>query len=129
MSGEVVRIGIALVEQQGQFLVGVREADTVLAGRHEFPGGKCEADESPVACAVRECREETGLVVEAREIVAEIEHEYPHGRLQLTFVRCEPVNPAAVIADRFHWVPRADLRSLNFPAANEAVVELLVDAT
>ena len=128
MAAEITRIGIALVEQHGQFLVGVREADTILAGKHEFPGGKCEGNESPAECAVRECREETGLVVEARGILAEIEHEYPHGRLQLTFVRCEPVDPAAAIADRFHWVPRAELRGLNFPAANAAVVDRLVDS-
>ena len=32
--------GIAIVEHDGRFLVGVRQADQVLAGKAEFPGGR-----------------------------------------------------------------------------------------
>jgi 8-oxo-dGTP pyrophosphatase MutT (NUDIX family) len=51
-----------VVESAGRILVGLRPAGVPLAGLSEFPGGKCEADETPRSCAVRECREETGLV-------------------------------------------------------------------
>ena len=34
------RIGIAVVEHQRQFLIGIRPAGVALAGFHEFPGGK-----------------------------------------------------------------------------------------
>ena len=58
-----VRVAIAIVEQNGQFLVGVRPESVPLAGLAEFPGGKVHDDETAAAAAVRECREETGLQV------------------------------------------------------------------
>ena len=58
-----VRVAIAIVEQNGQFLVGVRPESVPLAGFAEFPGGKVHDDETAAAAAVRECHEETGLQV------------------------------------------------------------------
>src|SRR5947209_7478611 len=58
------QIAIAVVEQDGRFLVGRRPAGVPLAGLSEFPGGKIEPQETAEAAAVRECFEETGIVVE-----------------------------------------------------------------
>ena len=44
-------IGIAVVEYQGRFLVGIRPPGASLAGFAEFPGGKCEEAEAPAAAA------------------------------------------------------------------------------
>ena len=54
-------IGIAVVEHQGSYLIGIRPAGASLAGFAEFPGGKCEAGEEPAAAAVRECLDGTDL--------------------------------------------------------------------
>ena len=50
------RIGIAVVEHEGRYLVGTRGPDGPLAGYAEFPGGKCLPDELPEMCAIRECQ-------------------------------------------------------------------------
>ena len=63
MTADIKRIGIAVVEQAGHYLVGLRGPDVPLAGYAEFPGGKCLPNESPEDGAVRECREESGLLV------------------------------------------------------------------
>jgi 8-oxo-dGTP pyrophosphatase MutT (NUDIX family) len=60
MPEAATRIGIAIVEHAGRFLVGVRGDGSPLSGKAEFPGGKCHENESPAECAVRECLEETG---------------------------------------------------------------------
>ena len=83
-----IRIGIAVVESAGKVLVGQRAADVPLPGLAEFPGGKCENDETPRSCAVRECQEETGLIIVPRDHLATIEHSYPHGDVELHFWRC-----------------------------------------
>jgi 8-oxo-dGTP diphosphatase len=44
-------------------LAARRSAPAELAGGWEFPGGKLEADETPAAAVVRECREELGVEV------------------------------------------------------------------
>src|SRR5262245_9522894 len=101
-------VAIALVRRGDCWLVGERATGQALAGCAEFPGGKCLLDETPEACAERECREETGLEVTVLRRRREVEHEYPHGRLRLVFCDCElrgeePPRPP------FRWVPREEL--------------------
>ncbi len=120
-------IGIAVVESGGRFLVGQRGSDGPLAGYDEFPGGKCLADETPAACAVRECCEETGLVVEAVELLLRREFAYAHATVDLHFWRCRPVDPAGDKAPHhgFRWVTTGELAELRFPEANAPLLELL----
>lgn len=127
-----VRIGIAVVLREGRCLVGRRAAGIVLAGAAEFPGGKCRPDETPPACAVRECREETGLTVAPVRLLERLVFDYPHGTVDLHFWLCE-IDPAttADAATRpipvapFEWVALHDLPRLPFPAANANVLRLL----
>ena len=124
---QVTRVAIAIVESDGAYLVGVRGPDGPLPGYHEFPGGKLHHEESPEEAAVRECEEETGLTVIAGERLYECTHDYPHGRVELTFVVCRPVakgRPAAL--GRFEWRTVRELSSLKFPEANTPVVNLLM---
>lgn len=110
-------------------LVGTRGPEGPLAGLAEFPGGKCEPGESPAACAVRECREETGLEVEVVELLAETVWQYPHGTVHLHFFHCRPVRPTET-ADRhglFHWRPMSELPMLPFPAANRDAIDRLLN--
>jgi len=63
----VIEVGLGLVIRTAgsgrEVLITRRRADAVYAGYWEFPGGKVEAGESPEDCAVREVREEVGLIV------------------------------------------------------------------
>ena len=123
------RIGIAVVCCQGHYVVGIRDASQSLAGYAEFPGGKCHADEASDACAVRECREETGLDVLPAELISTINWSYDHGDVVLHFWLCHPVgSPAALprCGVPFQWVSAAALRELRFPEANRSVVDYLI---
>ena len=123
------RIGIAVVESAGRILVGQRSEGVPLPGLAEFPGGKCEADETPRSCSVRECREETGLIIVPREHLATIEHSYPHGDVELHFWRCglSPGLPDhAIPSAPFRWVSFEELATLDFPEANRAVLDQLL---
>lgn len=123
------RIGIAVVESAGRILVGQRAAGVPLAGLAEFPGGKCEADETPRSCAVRECREETGLIIVPRAHLATVEHSYAHGDVELHFWRCglSPGLPDhAIPSEPFRWVSFEELATLDFPEANRTVLDQLL---
>jgi len=122
---DATRIGIAVVERHGEYVVGIRSADQVLAGHAEFPGGKCEAGERSDDCARRECREETGLVVRAVEQLEQTLFEYDHGQVELNFWLCHPIDEKASPAGNFRWIPVAELRDLPFPDGNGAVLEHL----
>ncbi|GBD35170.1 8-oxo-dGTP diphosphatase [bacterium HR36] len=121
---ELVRVAIAVVRREQEVLVGIRPAEVPLAGLAEFPGGKCQARETPEQTAVRECLEETGLRVRACRRLCEVEHIYPHGRLHLTFVECEPLCLDPPQAP-FRWTAIGQLRQLQFPEANKLVLEIL----
>lgn len=121
------QIGIAIVEDDGRFLVGVRGASQALAGCAEFPGGKCELGEAPEACAIRECFEETGLRVETVRLLDQRQFVYSHATVDLHFWLCRPVSRNGESLNGFHWVDRATLSSLPFPEANQHVVRILTD--
>lgn len=118
-------IAIAVLEHEGRVLIGQRPAGVPLAGCWEFPGGKVRAEETPAAAAVRECREETGLDVAVRGMLAEVEHEYPHGRLRLCFFSAVAVNTRTPPLPPFRWVAITSLASYTFPPANQAILEIL----
>jgi 8-oxo-dGTP diphosphatase len=128
---EIKRIGIAIVRCADQVLVGVRQEDQVLAGMAEFPGGKCESNEEPVACAVRECQEETGIEVRSTELLDQLQHSYSYGCVDLHFFLCELIQPNEPLpkpSGNFRWLPIGELAVLNFPEANQSIVERLTRA-
>lgn len=130
MTDSIKSIGIAVVEHAGRYLVGIRAPDVPLAGYAEFPGGKCLEGESPEACAVRECHEESGLLVTVERLLLRREHSYPHATVDLHFVLCHPTEAASVSDEHrgFRWIPREQLESLKFPEANEPLIAMLMGA-
>ncbi len=123
-------VSIAVVEQEGRFLVGRRAEHVPLGGLWEFPGGKLEGHESPAAAAERECLEETGIRVIATHCLVVNLHQYEHGQIKLYFYACHP-RPTSC-ADRpaprapYQWVSRQTLAELAFPEGNRAVLQQLL---
>ncbi len=62
-----------MIAEEGQRLLLVRRAVEPGRGKWCLPSGFVEWDESPEAAAVRECLEETGLVVTGPELL-EVRH-------------------------------------------------------
>jgi 8-oxo-dGTP diphosphatase len=118
-------IAIAVVEHNGEFLIGRRPDDVPLPGLWEFPGGKINPDETAQQAAARECLEETGLLIEVGDEYPPVHYQYSHGELFLRFFRCCPHDPALAPHARFHWVRATDLVNYEFPAANASLVAML----
>ena len=123
---KVTQIAIAVVEHAGRFLIGQRPAGVALAGLWEFPGGKLLPGESPEAGAMRECVEETGLVVRTRSRYPEQIQKYAHGTVHLQFIACEPVDPSAAPNVPFRWVERRELAAYEFPEGNRFLLAMLL---
>lgn len=125
------KVAIGVIQSDGHVLVGPRPEDSDLAGLMEFPGGKCETGETPRACIVRECREETGLLVVPREHLVTTTHTYDHGTVELHFWACDLPGDLPVLANAttpFRWVQQNELASLNFPDGNREVLTMLCQA-
>ena len=126
-SGKRVEVAIAVVfdPTHRQVLICKRRNDTVLAGYWEFPGGKCDPEELPELCAVREVREEVGIVVRSVHRLAVIEHEYPYARVRLHPFVCELVSGAVELLQvaEAKWVMPEEVLAYRFPEANVELVQ------
>ena len=128
MPNAPTQIAIAVVERDGHFLVGERPAGKPLAGYAEFPGGRVESGETPEQAAVRECFEETGLSVAVVRRYHDRRHDYAHDRVHLHFFACRTAGVDTEPRFPFRWVSRADLKTLDFPEANLALLSMLIGA-
>ncbi len=128
----MTRVGIGLIRRGDRFLIRRRPSlpGSPMPGLWEFPGGKCEAGESPESAVVRECREETGLAVSPKSLRRRVEHVYPHGHVELYYFDCEPDDPAIEPdpSGGFAWVAASELPGLAFPEANGPVLRELAEA-
>lgn len=80
----------------------------------QFPAGEVEAGESPEDAAIREAREETGLVVDATERLGERIH--PATGRAIVYVACDSVAGTPYVGDQEElaevvWCDRAALAS------------------
>jgi mutator protein MutT len=120
----------AIVERDGHLLVTRRIDGTHLAGLWEFPGGKCEAGETHEACLAREIMEELGVAAVVGAEVLVTEHTYAERTVRLHFRRCEIAGtPRALLGQQMQWVRREDLRTLEFPEADAALIARLTATT
>ena len=125
----LVRVGIGLIERAGFYLARIRpeRAGSPMPGVWEFPGGKCEGEESPEQATERECREEVGMSVSVGNHRKTIRHRYPHGLVEIHYFDCRPAEhdsqPAA--DSGFLWLLGRDLAKLTFPEANEPILHEL----
>jgi len=116
----------AVCERDGAFLVTRRLEGTHLAGTWEFPGGKCEPGETLEACLCREVLEELGVPCEVGGEVFSVTHDYADRRVELHFFACRLLGePAARLSQEMRWVPRARLRELPFPPADDELIDRL----
>jgi 8-oxo-dGTP diphosphatase len=62
-----VGVSVLLVDSANRILLGERMNNTA-SGMFSTPGGRIELDEDMVDCAIRETKEETGLIVDAEDV-------------------------------------------------------------
>ena len=116
----------AVIERDGHFLMTRRLEGTHLAGKWEFPGGKCEPGEAHDACLARELNEELAAPCEIGDEIFTVEHAYVERTVRLHFHRASLLGePSPQLGQEMRWVARSELRSLDLPEADQGLVDLL----
>ncbi len=120
-------VGVGAVIVQNRRVVIVERSREPLKGQWSIPGGALEVGETLRQCAAREALEETGLQVEAGEVLDVFDSIYrdPEGRTQYHYVLidflCRVVGGELKVgsdAAQARWVSREELG--NFKLAETA---------
>ena len=118
----------AVIERDGSFLVTRRLEGTHLGGMWEFPGGKITTGETHAEALVREIREELDADIDVGALLFETQFDYAERRVSLHFYRCTlRGEPKPLLGQQMKWVPRAELSTLDFPAADKDLIRLLIE--
>ena len=117
-----------LLARDGHVLITQRRADQALPLQWEFPGGKVEPGEAPVAALARELAEEIDVRVEVGRIWDVLFHAYPSFDLVMLVYLCRLVDgePRAREVAAVAWVAPAALPRWDILPADRPLVERLV---
>jgi 8-oxo-dGTP diphosphatase len=114
----------ALVRRGGQVLMSRRRPDQAMPNLWEFPGGKVEPGEAPVAALAREVLEELGCEIDVGAIYEVVFHAYPEFDLVMMVYAATIVRgtPRAVQVAEVAWIdasriPSLDLLPADYPLA------------
>jgi 8-oxo-dGTP diphosphatase len=122
----VIVVVAAVIEEHDAFLVTRRQKGVHLAGLWEFPGGKVDSGETHGDALVREIHEELDTAIDVGALVCQATHAYDDRTVALYFYRCRlKGTPRPLLGQEMRWVPRAELATLGFPAADEELIRRL----
>ena len=116
-----------MIIRHGQVLISQRRADQALPLQWEFPGGKVEPGEAPVAALARELREELGVGVRVGRVWDVLFHAYPSFDLVMLVYACELVEgePRAVEVADIAWAAPGELSRWDILPADLPLVQRL----
>lgn len=84
----MVEVAVAVIQKpDGTVLLAQRPAGKAYSGYWEFPGGKVESGETPVAALHREIREELGIEISTAHPWVTRSFAYAHANVRLHFFR------------------------------------------
>ena len=125
-------IGVGLIIIEDDRVALVKRAHPPIQGQWSIPGGVLEVGELVREAAIREAREETGLIVEPGELLgvfdrvlrdAEKRVQYHYVLIDFLCRRVGGEFVAASDAAEVRWFTREELRALNLAQDTQAVIE------
>jgi len=119
----------AIIEKDGQILIGKRKRGKQHAGKWEFPGGTLEGGETNKQCLKRELLEELAVTAEIGDLVCSSTFSYtPDWTIQLMAYRANIISGIFNLNDHdeIRWVKIENLTNYDFPEADKLVIETLV---
>ena len=127
MSDWIHVVAGVLRDAQGNILLAQRPVDKHLGGLWEFPGGKCEVNESAVDALSRELHEELGIADISSRPLIQVRHDYGDKKIFLdvylvTHWQGEPVGKEG---QPLAWVSQNEMEQYDMPAADEPIIKAL----
>lgn len=124
-----VHVAVGVIrDARGRILITKRAAHLHQGGLWEFPGGKCEPGERVEDALIRELQEELAITPTLFRPLIEIRHDYVDKRvlLDVWWVLAFDGEPQAKEQQPMRWVSIAELSTLPFPEANQAIIDAVL---
>lgn len=119
-----------LLDASGRVLLAQRPAGKHLAGFWEFPGGKLEAGETPLAALARELLEELGIHVQSAEPLIRLPWRYDERELLLDAWRVSSWrgDPQSLESQPLKWLAPANVDPATLAPADRVILTALTRA-
>ena len=133
-----IQVAVAIIQRKKQdnsieYFLTKRLKEVHQGGKWEFPGGKVEDDETVAQALARELKEEVAIEVLTCRPFIQIDHLYDgpktskHVYLNVFIVDNFVGEPSAQEGQDQIWCSLEQLVTLNFPEANHAIIEKLLE--
>jgi len=111
------------------FLISKRPEGKHLENYWEFPGGKIEADETPLQALQRELKEEVNIMPLDASPYKQVRHAYEDRNILLDVweVKSFKGSPGAFEGQEIRWVRINELDQFQFPDADIPVLDAIVN--
>ena len=126
---KILQISVGIIRNAaGEIYITQRAADSHMAHKWEFPGGKIEAGETPEEAVIRELQEEVGIAATSLHQFDKLEYQFPDRHITLWFWMVDgwEGEPWGKEGQPGRWVAQRNLVADEFPPANVPVIEKLI---
>jgi len=120
-----IEASLALIQREKRWFLQRRDSGArILAGRWEFPGGKCEPGETPLQTILRELQEELGWKPEKAVPIATVIHQEVDTERVFHLFRCDgAITFSTQLA--WGWFTHSEILALPIPPSNTLLLPFL----
>ncbi len=124
----MIQVVAAIIIKNDQLLLSKRLEHSHQGGKWEFPGGKVESNESLESALARELKEEINIEIKEPIFFDEITFDYSEKSVHLHFFLVSQFSgePQGLEGQQVEWFSINQIKDLEFPAANKAIVRKLL---
>lgn len=118
---------VAAIVMRDQKILAVQKGvakKEYMSFKWEFPGGKVEAGETLETALTREILEELNLVVQPKNLLITIEHDYPDFYLKMHCFICDYIEGDLILHEHIQavWLDITELNHLDWAEADIPVI-------
>lgn len=125
---QLIHVAVAaIVNQQKQVLLALRQFHQHQGNLWEFPGGKVERDEHVYQALIREIKEEINIHINDAQPLIKVEHDYGDRNvlLDVWHVNAFDGDPVGHEGQQIRWCDIRHLDENDFPEANVPIIAAL----
>jgi 8-oxo-dGTP diphosphatase len=118
---------VAIIQNEGKYLIARRKMSGVVGGKWEFPGGKIKSCESPQEGLRRELREELNVDALVGEFFDEHIHRYKTGIFKIFAYMASCLNYKFNLSehDEIRWVSASEMEQFRFTGNGKPIMKKL----